>query len=101
MLNNDGFDVTTDVAIVTARPTLSPSFTTTIPSASPSVTGIVVTLTLSRTDELLNVTEIENLESSLADQYGITRDDVTVDVSYIVNGVIQIDEIRAPPPQII
>ena len=39
-----GYDVTSDVTIVTPRPSLSPSFTTLIPSSAPSITGIVVTL---------------------------------------------------------
>eukprot|EP00493_Phyllostaurus_siculus_P022562 UN22896 len=46
ILDDQGFEVSIDVAIVTAAPSVSPTFTTLIPSPAPSITGIVVTLTL-------------------------------------------------------
>lgn len=92
-LNNQGYDVDTDVTVVTAAPSVSPSFTTKVPSPAPSVTGIVVTLTLSSTTNILNATEVDNLESELANQYGVDIDEVTVEVTYTVSGSIDVDNV--------
>ena len=80
--------MTTDVAIVTPVPSVSPSFTTLLPSPSPSITGIVVTLTLTATDVTLDASD---LETQIANEYGVDIDDVTIDTSYTVSGTIDID----------
>lgn len=92
ILNEQGFDVNIDVAIVTAKPTASPTFTTMIPSAMPSITGIVVTLTLT-TDEVIDIIAIEALEEQIAIDYGVNMDDVTVDTTYSVTGTIEVDDV--------
>ena len=91
VLSDQGYDVNTDVAIVTAKPSVSPSFTTFVPSPAPSITGVVVTLSLSTTDEILNVTEITALEANIAEEYGVSVDDVTVEATYSVTGSMEID----------
>lgn len=73
---------------MTPRPSKSPSFTTFIPSSSPSITGLVVTLTLTSNDDTLDTT---GLESQLANEYGVEVDDVTIDTTYTVTGTIDIN----------
>ena len=93
ILNNQGFAVVTDVAIVTSEPTLSPTFTTLVPSPAPSITGIVVSLTLSTTDEVFTADEVSSLGSQLAADYGVDVDDVTIEPTYTVTGSIDVDDI--------
>ena len=90
---DDGYSVTTDVAIVTSAPSVSPIFTSAIPTAAPSVTGIVVTLTLSSTEQTLNSSEITSLEVEIAEEYGVDADDVTVDATFTVSGSITLDDV--------
>ena len=72
---------------------MSPTFTTKVPSPAPSVTGIVVTLTLSSTTNILNATEVAVLEAELAAEYGVDSNDVTVEASYTVSGSIDVENI--------
>lgn len=69
---------------------MSPTFTTLVPSPAPSMTGIVVTLTLSRSGDLLTLTEIDDLESQSTIDYGVNADDVTEEATY---GSIDVDDI--------
>ena len=64
-----------------------------MPSPAPSVTGIVVTLTLSSTTNILNATEVAVLEAELAAEYGVDSNDVTVEASYTVSGSIDVENI--------
>ena len=93
ILNNQGYAVVTDVAIVTSDPTLSPTFTTLVPSPAPSITGIVVSLTLSTADEVFTADEVSSLGSQLAADYGVDVDDVTIEPTYTVTGSIDVDDI--------
>lgn len=93
IFNDQGFDVTCDVAIVTSAPTALPTFATMVPSASPSITGIVVTLTLTKSEDILNANEIASLESELAENYGVDNGDVTIDAEYTVSGSMILDNI--------
>ena len=93
ILNNQGYAVVTDVAIVTSDPTLSPTFTTLVPSPAPSITGIVVSLTLSAADEVFTADEVSSLGSQLAADYGVDVDDVTIEPTYTVTGSIDVDDI--------
>ena len=93
ILNNQGYSVVTDVAIVTSDPTLSPTFTTLVPSPAPSITGIVVSLTLSTADEVFTADEVSSLGSQLAADYGVDVDDVTIEPTYTVTGSIDVDDI--------
>ena len=86
------FSVSTDIAVVTSGPTVSPTFTTMVPSSAPSVTGIVVTLTLTSTGSL-NTSEIEALEVAMAEEFGVAIDDVTADVTYTISGSIVLEEV--------
>ena len=86
------FSVSTDIAVVTSGPTVSPTFTTVLPSSAPSVTGIVVTLTLTSTGSL-NTSEIEALEVAMAEEFGVAIDDVTADVTYTISGSIVLEEV--------
>ena len=94
-LKEDGFTVSTEVAIVTSAPTTSPSFTTLVPTASPSITGIVVTLTLTKSGEVLNDTELESLATQLAQDYGVESGDVNIGATYRVSGSMQLNEVPA------
>lgn len=93
ILTNQGFEVMTNVAIVTSSPTVSPTFTTMMPSPAPSITGIVVTLTVESTDDLLNASELVALETKLADDYGVNIEDVTIEAEYAVSGSIELQNI--------
>lgn len=90
-LSQQGYDVDSDVAIVTSAPTKFPTFTTAIPSPAPSITGIVVTLTLSRTGDVLTTKEVDALQANLANDYGVDVDDVIIEPEYIISGSIQVD----------
>eukprot|EP00492_Amphilonche_elongata_P003680 TRINITY_DN4034_c0_g1_i1.p1 TRINITY_DN4034_c0_g1~~TRINITY_DN4034_c0_g1_i1.p1 ORF type:complete len:223 (+),score=43.83 TRINITY_DN4034_c0_g1_i1:559-1227(+) len=61
----------------------------------PSVTGIVVTLTLSRSGDLLSSSDVDALESQIASDYGVNPDDVTVDATFTVSGSVDVDNIPA------
>ena len=63
-----------------------------MPSSRPSITGIVVTLTLTA-DEIIDSTSIDSLEEQIAIDYGVNVDDVTVDTIYTVTGTLQVDDI--------
>lgn len=91
--NNQGFEVETDVAIITAAPSLTPTFTTLVPSPAPSITGIVVSITLTSSSNLLNSSQVDSLEEQLAIDYGVNLDDVIIDATYTVSGSIDIDNI--------
>lgn len=93
IFNDQGFEVVTNVAIVTSAPSISPTFTTMIPSSAPSITGIIVTLTLATSNEILNSTEVNQLESKLAEDYGVNVEDVTIEVDYIVSGLVDFDDL--------
>ena len=91
-LATQGFNnVAVDVAIVTASPSVSPSFTTTVPTASPSVTGVVVTLSLSKTGEILTAEELEAFAEDIATSYGVAASDVDIQATYAVSGTMQLD----------
>lgn len=92
ILNGQGFEVDTHVAIVTAKPTVSPTFTTMVPSSRPSITGIVVTLTL-KTNEVVDRATIDTLEEQIANDYGVNVNDVTVDTVYTITGTLQVEDI--------
>eukprot|EP00493_Phyllostaurus_siculus_P015204 UN15438 len=46
-----------------------------IPSAAPSITGIVVTLSVTRPGEVLTDEEISTFEEQLANDYGVDTED--------------------------
>lgn len=97
ILNEEGFEVDTSVTIVTAKPSASPTImakepTTMMPSSRPSITGIVMTLTLS-TDEVLDSAAIDILEEELALNYDVNADDITVETAYVITGEIEVEGI--------
>ena len=98
ILNGQGFEVDSHVAIVTAKPTISPTSTTMVPSSRPSITGIVVTLTLT-TDEVIDSISIDALEEQIAHDYGVNVDDVIVDTIYTVTGTLQVEDIPDDLPE--
>ena len=50
LLEDSGYDVTENIAVVTARPSLSPVLapTSSIPTIAPSITGFVATIDVSK-----------------------------------------------------
>ena len=85
-----GFTVASTVSIVTSAPSVSPTFTTMIPSSTPSMTGLVVTLYLSQEDGSMTSEELQQLTSDLASQYGVAVEDVQVDATYTVSGTMDV-----------
>jgi len=92
-VGDDGYSISTNVAIVTSSPSTSPSFTTSIPSQHPSITGVVVTFTLVASNEDMNSTELEILESNIVSQFGLTSEDVTTDISYGISGTMSLEDV--------
>jgi len=92
-LSAEGFDVESNVAIVTAAPSVSPSFTTVLPSPAPSITGIVVTMSITGTSETLNDTLLDSLASDIAKDFGVDDDDVVTELTYAVSGTLSLDGI--------
>ena len=90
-LADQGYTVETSVAIVTAAPSMSPSFTTVVPSASPSITGIVVTLSLSKSGEVFDAAELASFTEEIAASYGVSVSDVDVSATYTVSGSVSLD----------
>lgn len=93
ILSDQGFEVITDVTIVKSAPTVSPTFTTMVPSTSPSITGIIVTLSLATTESTLSVAEVGALEAQLAEGYGVSVDDVTIAAEYTISGMLDLENI--------
>lgn len=93
ILGNQGFGVSTDVAIVTPAPSVTPTFTTKIPSPAPSITGIVVTFTLTTSDEILDNDGVSSLTQELAEDYGVNSEDVMIEPKYVVSGSIEINDL--------
>ena len=90
-LADQGYTVETSVTIVTAAPSVSPSFTTVVPSASPSITGIVVTLSLSKSGEVFDAAELASFTEEIAASYGVSVSDVDVSATYTVSGSVSLD----------
>jgi len=90
-LATQGLLVEFDVAIVTSAPTMSPSFTTLIPSAAPSITGIVVTMSITGTPETLNATKLQSLSSDIANDFGVNEGDVVAELTYAVSGTFLVE----------
>ena len=85
-----GFTVTSTVSIVTPAPSVSPTFTTLIPSSTPSMTGLVVTLSLSQEDGSMSSEELQQFTADLAEQYGVSVEDVQVEATYTVSGTMDV-----------
>ena len=85
-----GFTVTSTVSIVTPAPSVSPTFTTLIPSSTPSMTGLVVTLSLSQEDGSMSSEELQQFTADLAEQYGVSVEDVQVEATYTVSGSMDV-----------
>ena len=83
------------VDLLTAGPTISPTQLTSIPTARPSMTGIIVTLEFKQLKgkggDLLTTSELLDLESEIAKNYGVSIDEVQVDVDYEITGSMKID----------
>ena len=80
------------VDLLTAGPTISPTQLTSIPTARPSMTGIIVTLGFKQKGgDLLTTSELLDLESEIAKNYGVSIDEVQVDVDYEITGSMKID----------
>ena len=84
-------DVTID--IITAKPSVSPTFTTMIPTQQPSITGIVVVIEISKAGESLNTTELDDLTEEIAVEYGVDATSVDIEESYTFSGSLDIDEL--------
>jgi len=97
-LQSDGYSVSSHVSIVTSSPSMSPTMTTFLPSASPSVSGIVVTITLSSTGSL-NKTELDIIESEIADDFGVDDNDVVAEAVYTISGTMVVSEIADDIPE--
>lgn len=93
ILGDQGFDVSTDVSIVTAAPSALPTFTTLTPSPAPSMTGIIVTITLTTSDEILDSASVSSLAQELAQDYGVNVEDVIIEPTYTVSGSIEVDDL--------
>jgi hypothetical protein len=92
-LSDLGFEVVTNVAIVTRAPSSTPIVDTSIPSSSPSITGLVVTMVFSSTDRTLNETDLINLSDDVANAYGVEADDVHADAIFIISGDLDLSHI--------
>lgn len=84
-------DVT--VEIITAKPSVSPTFTTMIPTQQPSITGIVVVIEISKAGESLNTTELDDLTEEIAADYGVDPTSVDIEESYTFSGSLDIDDL--------
>ena len=76
-MKKDGFEPSTKVEIITSVPTKSPIIITDIPSAAPSVTGLIVSISLTKENEVLNTTEVVELQNELATQYNVDPEAVS------------------------
>jgi len=92
-LSDLGFEVVTNVAIVTRAPSSTPTIETSIPSSSPSITGLVVTMVFSSTDRALNEADLTNLSDDVANAYGVEVDDVHADAIFIISGDLDLSHI--------
>ena len=82
-LEEQGFAVEDiSVDLLTAGPTTSPTLLTSIPTARPSMTGIIVTLELTQKGGSLTTIELKELEEEIAINYGVSIDEVQLDVEY-------------------
>ena len=94
IMNETSYTVS-DVAIdiITAKPSVSPTFTTMIPTQQPSITGIVVVIEISKAGESMNTTELNDLTEEIAGQYGVDPASVDIEESYTFSGSLDIDEL--------
>ena len=90
-MKSEGFDSSTKVEIITSLPTQSPIIITDIPSAAPSVTGLIVSISLTKENEVLNTTQIEDLQNEIATQYNVDPESVTIDTTYKVTGTMNVE----------
>ena len=91
-LQSDGYSVSSQVSIVTSSPSMLPTMTTFLPSASPSVSGIVVTITLSSAGSL-SKEELDNVESEIASDFDVDAGDVVAEAVYTISGTMVVSEI--------
>jgi len=91
-LQSDGYSVSSQVSIVTSSPSNLPTMTTFLPSASPSVSGIVVTITLSSVGSL-SKEELDIIESEIASDFDIDANDVVAEAVYTISGAMVVSEI--------
>ena len=90
-LKDQGFDVEEIlVDLLTAGPTVSPTKLTAIPTARPSMTGIIVTIELSQEGGSLTTSEIADLEEEIAENYGVSVDEVQIDVKQKNENMLEI-----------
>ena len=85
---------TVESFFVTAAPTLVPSVSpiTSIPTAIPSVTGIVVSVEVTRvTEAALSEEEVAELVAAVSQSYGADVEDVSAVVEYVTTGTLQVD----------
>ena len=77
----------------TQAPTLDPSAlpTTNLPSVAPSITGAVSLVELSRpVTESIDVDEVNDIQTEVADTYGVGIEEVNVDIVYQTTGTLDL-----------
>ena len=93
MIDNNMNVSAVTVEIITAKPSVSPTFTTMIPTQQPSITGIVVVIEISKAGESLNTTELDDLTEEIAAEYGVDTTSVDIEESYTFSGSLDIDDL--------
>ena len=79
---------------MTQAPTFTPSNppTTSLPTNAPSLTGSIAIVELVRpVTESVSQNELSNIESEVAETYGVDLEDVNVEIVYQTTGSIQMD----------
>ena len=77
----------------TQAPTFDPSAlpTTNLPSVAPSITGAVSLVELSRpVTESIDVDEVNDIQTEVADTYGVGIEEVNVDIVYQTTGTLDL-----------
>ena len=90
-MEEEGFTTETTVAIVTSLPTMSPIIVTDIPTAAPSITGLVVSISLSQPNKVMNTAELNALREEIASDYAVNPEDVVIEPSYTLTGTMEIE----------
>jgi hypothetical protein len=89
-----GFEVRIENSYVTHAPTFTPSIepTSSLPTRAPSLTGSVAIVQLARAvTESVSQSELSDIQSEVAETYGVDAEDVNVQIVYQTTGSIQID----------
>lgn len=81
--------MTVENSFVTMAPSLSPSVSpsTSIPTIAPTITGAVALIDLTKVvEEELTSEALFNITKEIVETYGVSEDDVEIDVDYVIEG---------------